>query len=71
MRAACSKQGTAAPTQLVSQLARCEARRLVDTPVLVTVGPKHPLFFGGVYEPPRVGATDRRPRFRAARGLLA
>jgi hypothetical protein len=52
-------------------LASCEARGLIDTPVVATVGPKHPLFFGGVYEPPRAGATDRGPRLRAARGLLA
>jgi hypothetical protein len=52
-------------------LASCEPSDLVDTPVLVTVDPKHPLFFDGAYEPPPVGATDRRPRFRATRGLLA
>jgi hypothetical protein len=37
----------------------------------VTVSPKHPLSLGSVYEPPRPGATDRRPRFHTPRGLSA
>jgi hypothetical protein len=35
--------------------ASCEARGPIDSPVAVTVGPKHPLFLGGVYEPLRAG----------------
>ena len=33
--------------------ASCETAGVVDPPVVVTVGPKHPLSFGGVYEQPR------------------
>ena len=51
--------------------ASCEVRGLVDPPVVVTIGPKHPLVFCGVYEPPRAARRIARPRFRAARGLLA
>jgi hypothetical protein len=31
------------------RFATSEARGVVDSPVVVTAGPKHPLSFGGVY----------------------
>ena len=56
-------------TTSVPHLASCEARGLVDPPVVVTVGPKHPLFLGGVYEPPRAARRIAGPAF-ARRGSL-
>ena len=49
-------------------------RRGVAPPVVVTVGPKHPLWFGGVYEQPRAarwihGPAFARPRVRPGRRL--
>jgi hypothetical protein len=35
------------------RFASCETGGVVDPPVVVMVGPKHPLSFGGVYEQPR------------------
>jgi len=55
----------------VSLVASCETGGVVDPPVVVMVGPKHPLSFGGVYEQPRAARWSHGPRFRAARGLSA
>jgi len=52
-------------------LATSKSRHAVGPGVVVTVSPKHPLSLGSVYEPPRPGATDRRPRFHTPRGLSA
>lgn len=43
--------------------ASCEPRGVIDTPVVATVGPKHPVFFGGVYEPPRAERRIAGPAF--------
>ena len=45
------------------RFASSEARGFVDPPVVVTAGPKHPLFFGGVYEPPRAARWIAGPAF--------
>jgi hypothetical protein len=44
-------------------VASSEARGLVGPPVVVTVGPKHPLFDCGVHEPPRPARRVTGPAF--------
>jgi hypothetical protein len=44
-------------------IASSEARGVADRPVVRTVGPKHPLSFGGVYEQRRAAREVRSPAF--------
>jgi hypothetical protein len=46
---AITKAGLATGFARDAQIATCEARGVGDSPVVVTVGPKHPLSVGGVY----------------------
>ncbi len=43
--------------------ASSETRRVVDPPVVVTTGSKHPLSFGGMYEQPRTARRIAGPAF--------
>ena len=56
-------QGLAQPMSAHPSFASSEARGFVDPPVVVTAGPKHPLFFGGVYEPSRAARWIAGPAF--------
>ena len=61
-------KGGASPALACDPLiASCEASGLVEPRVVVTVDPKHALFFDGVYEPPRAAPQIAGP-VHAARG---
>ena len=69
MPARTQEQGSTRRRVSALLLATSEARGLVDPPLVVTVGPKHPLFFGGVYEPRVPARGIAAPLSRGERSL--